>query len=516
MHSIKFEKTTSFLPCRGVRRIGATLLILAAQACFVIADTSTGTTGSGAPIENRQPTLVMQYMICVEFGTFPDDAQSTPTQSEPPNRQTPFLGEIKAIPFAYGPPKGWMLCEGQTMQISQYPFLFSLIGTAFGGNGSTTFNLPDLRGRVPVGADIGPPEVERGDIVGAQQINLVPANLPSHTHSVPEGNTGATGNGAPIENRQEGLGLHFLIAANGEIMIAAFYVQPTGWCHCDGRLLASATHGYLYSNIGTSYGGDSTNFAIPDMRGRVVIGDDDDITWPVGLAHGTDNIVLGLSNIATHTHSIPGGSTGAAGGSGMSANNYQRSLVMRWMISLFGVFPTPGGNMSFPMVSEMRLIAGETADGITEAGWVPASGQLLPIIENDTLFQVIGTMYGGDGQDTFGLPNLINRVNMGRKTGQNVADTYGSEIFSISISQLAAHSHPLLELSITGIEHLGGGSMQLTLLGTVGSSCLVVKSDEPGTGWSSLGTVNFTSATQTIIDPNSADAPKQFYRAYNP
>lgn len=62
----------------------------------------------------------------------------------------PFIGEIRLFGFNFAP-QGWALCEGQTMPIAQYTALFSLLGTTYGGNGQTTFQLPDLRGRAPIG-----------------------------------------------------------------------------------------------------------------------------------------------------------------------------------------------------------------------------------------------------------------------------------------------------------------------------------------------------------------------------
>src|ERR1700730_8579460 len=120
---------------------GVALLILAGQITPVRGDT--GVTGGNTPVENRQPTLVMRYIIALN-GIFPDDAQSTPTQSSPPDRTTPFLGEIKVVPFNFAP-GGWAFCEGQALAINQNIALYQLIGTTYGGDNVTTFNLPDLR-----------------------------------------------------------------------------------------------------------------------------------------------------------------------------------------------------------------------------------------------------------------------------------------------------------------------------------------------------------------------------------
>jgi len=97
----------------------------------------------------------------------------------------PFLGEIKiwAPNFA---PRGWAFCDGQLLPISQNSALFSLLGTIYGGDGRTTFALPDLRGRIPLGMGTGPglsphPIGQRG---GAETTTLTVNNLPAHTHAL--------------------------------------------------------------------------------------------------------------------------------------------------------------------------------------------------------------------------------------------------------------------------------------------------------------------------------------------
>lgn len=92
----------------------------------------------------------------------------------------PFLGEIKLMSFAF-PPKGWALCNGQLLQIAQNSALFSLIGTQYGGDGQTTFALPDLRGRVPMGVG-GAYFI--GTAAGAESVVLHTSQLPTHTHEL--------------------------------------------------------------------------------------------------------------------------------------------------------------------------------------------------------------------------------------------------------------------------------------------------------------------------------------------
>lgn len=90
----------------------------------------------------------------------------------------PFLSEIKLLSFNF-PPKGWAYCNGQFLPINQNQALFALLGTTYGGNGQTTFALPDLRGRVPIHMGSGHTLGERA---GASAHTLSTAQLPAHTH----------------------------------------------------------------------------------------------------------------------------------------------------------------------------------------------------------------------------------------------------------------------------------------------------------------------------------------------
>src|SRR5436853_7303804 len=96
--------------------------------------------------------------------------------------------------------------------------------------------------------------------------------------------------------------------------------------------------------------------------------------------------------------------------------------------------------MSQPYVGEVRMFAGNFAP----AGWMFCEGQLLPISEYETLFNLIGTTYGGDGQSTFALPDLRGRVPMHFGSGFTLAETGGVETVTLTVSQIPAHSHPFL------------------------------------------------------------------------
>jgi microcystin-dependent protein len=93
--------------------------------------------------------------------------------------------------------------------------------------------------------------------------------------------------------------------------------------------------------------------------------------------------------------------------------------------------------MAQPYVGEIRMFAGNFAP----AGWMFCEGQLLPISENETLFNLIGTTYGGDGQSTFALPDLRGRIPIHMGNGFTLAETGGSEEITLTVNQLPAHSH---------------------------------------------------------------------------
>lgn len=96
-----------------------------------------------------------------------------------------YLGTVWAFGFGFTP-VGWMQCNGQLVNISDYDALYSLLGTTFGGDGQTTFGLPDLRGRIPIGAGQGPglANYALGQLAGSESVTLTSANLPPHSHAV--------------------------------------------------------------------------------------------------------------------------------------------------------------------------------------------------------------------------------------------------------------------------------------------------------------------------------------------
>lgn len=112
----------------------------------------------------------------------------------------PFLGEITTFAGNFAP-AGWALCQGQLLPIAQYEALFSLIGTTYGGDGKTTFALPDLAGRIPLHQGAGPGLSRRvtGESGGSETVTLTSGQLAAHNHAAVCSNT--TGSSAsPINN----------------------------------------------------------------------------------------------------------------------------------------------------------------------------------------------------------------------------------------------------------------------------------------------------------------------------
>src|SRR6187397_2000728 len=111
--------------------------------------------------------------------------------------------------------------------------------------------------------------------------------------------------------------------------------------------------------------------------------------------------------------------------------------------------------MAQPYVGEIRMFAGNFAP----AGWMFCEGQLLPISENETLFQLIGTTYGGDGQSTFALPDLRGRVPIHQGANFTLAETGGAETITLTVQQIPAHNHAFLGSTSTANDGSPGGNV---------------------------------------------------------
>lgn len=275
--------------------------------------TRTSSVGGGAPLDLRAPSLPVTAWVATE-GTFPTAGGGV---------SMPFLGQIRWFAGNFTPTGGWVPADGRLLTIADNSALFAVVGTTYGGNGVTTFAVPDLRGRVAIGTGDGPglPPSALGAVTGASSIALTNAHLPTHQHSlVGGGSTQNTGNSQSFSAYQPSLGVTWLIATQGvfpprdgsgffddstpyiaEIIAFAGSFAPRGFARAEGQLLSITSNTALFSLVGTMYGGDGrVTFALPDLRGRAPVGSS--VTLPVGATRGAPTRTLVTANLPAHTH----------------------------------------------------------------------------------------------------------------------------------------------------------------------------------------------------------------------
>lgn len=279
-----------------------------------------------------------------------------------------IIGEIRIFGFNYVP-SGWIACNGQELSIrdSILSSLYTVLGITYGGNGTTTFAVPDLRGRVPLGIGQGPGLTRRdlGVKLGKSDVELFKAEMPAHSHSLkasvpvattadsinPVGNyyapstealysgqstqepitstntvvPGGVGGSIPHNNMQPYLALNFGVCYSGEFPSESSYTgedtyigeirmfagqrAPGGWSFCDGKILPISGNEALFSLFGNTYGGNgSVTFALPDMRGRVPLSAGQGKTGltnrALGLYGGEERVTLLVTQIPMHAHGL--------------------------------------------------------------------------------------------------------------------------------------------------------------------------------------------------------------------
>jgi microcystin-dependent protein len=276
--------------------------------------------------------------------------------------------------------------------------------------------------------------------------------------------TGTAGAGQPFANTQPTLGLNQVVQMTGtypprdggDVSPTMAMVRTFAWgsglgaqLPAEGQVLPISSNSAMFSLLGTNYGGDGrANFALPDLRGRIVVG----TGQGAGLSGraladriGEAATALSVSQLPAHDHALPGaGSTGSQGG-GQPFGNLQPSLSLQYVIAGSGVYPSSGlysGGGGF--IGEIRTFSGNFEPN----GYLAADGRLLAISGNDALFAVLGTTYGGDGVNTFALPDLRGRTIIGAGQGSGLSNrslgsTAGTEQVSLAVAQLPPHDHSL-------------------------------------------------------------------------
>ena len=447
------------------------LLVSGAMAWATVAGAATtGSAGQSAPFSTYQAGLVVNQVLTVQ-GNYPQRYLTAPGQNAIAYDDT--LASITMFAGSFAP-RGSYAAQGQVMPIAQNTALFSLLGANYGGDGRSTFALPNAQGRVLTGAGYTSALTGHGvgDQYGTATTQLSTANLPAHSHAVVGGEpTAPAGGGQPFATVSPSLAITYLINTEGtyplpdsrssgdgflgQVTAFAGNFEPVGALKADGRLLNISDYSALYQVIGTTYGGDgNTNFALPDLTGRAAVGVDrtglNGTVVSLGQAFGGESTTLTEAQMPLHVHSLPDGTFTAPDGGGQPVGIDGPSLGLNYIINVAGgIYPSRnlvsgiGANLTFDSsatLGEISLFAGDYAPG----GWAIANGQLLPIAQNQALFSLLGTTYGGDGQVTFALPDFRGRTAYGVSTSDpqfQLGRTVGANSLALSVNNLPGHVH---------------------------------------------------------------------------
>jgi microcystin-dependent protein len=334
-----------------------------------------------------------------------------------------LLGQVRT--FAGFPvPGGTFEMTGQSIPISQDTALFTILGTTYGGNGQTTFAIPNLDGVTFIGTGSSASAPVLGERDGSATVTLMTPQLPS-------GFVG--GSAQPFDNHEPSLAVTYIIqtgasaAGNhfslvGQVSPFAGNFAPDGFLKAEGQILNAADYPELFAAIGGTYGGDGVNtFALPDLRDRTIIGAS--AAHPLGSKVGDDLVALGAGNLP------------APYGSGTTLDNHQPSLALKYLVAVDGLFPSSSSGLADneAYLGEIIAYAGTTIPN----GWHLADGALLPISQNTALFSLMGTVYGGNGITHFALPNLSDRAVIGAGT-HALGDLIGSNTIALTPDNLPA------------------------------------------------------------------------------
>ena len=391
------------------------------------------------PIVNMMPSVAVTEAIALS-GNYPTHGggQSDLT-----------MGAIRHFAFTFAP-GGTAAANGTLLSIAGNEPLFSILGTMYGGNGETDFALPNLRGRVSVESGTGPGLAlhNQGEAYGANAFFLSQVELP----------VSVGGASQQIDNSPGALPVRYVINAldntwsGGLDMVGGIWefagdFAPGGTLECDGRLLNISDYELLFTKIGTTYGGNGeTTFALPDLRGRTIIGSQ--TGTDLGIAVGEGEMKIGQDNLPTNM-----------GGDGVPIDNQGPGLTLNFLIALQGIFPSRDGGSLDPTVPVLGEIMVSASNDVP-SGFALCAGQLLPINQNQALFSLLGTTYGGNGQTNFALPDLRGRALVGAPP-ELVGTIYGQE----QIALTSAHIPALNYSGTPGVDALYGGDANDTISG---------------------------------------------------
>ena len=293
--------------------------------------------------------------------------------------------------------------------------------------------------------------------IALASVGLAALFSPGSAHANP-----ITGSGQPIATEQPSLGLTYLVRTEdpanvtdlGQVVLFAGNFAPGGYSVANGQLLSIASNQVLFSQIGTTYGGNGfTDFALPNLSGRTAVG----AGQGAGLTNRTLGSTAGAAAQTLTANQLPpfGGASGIAAGS-EPVSTLQPSLALNELVVTNGFFPSPTGPQATgPLVGQVLTYAGATLP----SGQIAANGQQVPIIQQQPLFSVIGNTYGGNFPVTFAAPNLDGRAASGAGaaaglTPQALGATKGAESTTLSVANLPPQ---LLALPNGAVGVVGGG-----------------------------------------------------------
>ena len=194
-------------------------------------------------------------------------------------------------------------------------------------------------------------------------------------------------------------------------------------------MLSIAQNTALFSLFGTIYGGNGqTNFALPNLQGITLIGDGQG----PGLPPETEGETVGSANVTLTTGEMPQ----SLGGTSQPFDNYQPSLPIHYEIATDGIFPSPNSGGDLDMIGVVMPFALSFDPG----GFLECDGQLLQIAQYPDLFSIIGTLYGGDGETTFQLPDLRGRDIVGASANHPLGGQFGLSGVSLANNQVPTSS----------------------------------------------------------------------------
>ncbi|WP_339731493.1 tail fiber protein [uncultured Gimesia sp.] len=352
-----------------------------------------------------------------------------------------YLGEIRMFAGNFAP-RGWAFCDGQLLSIDRHQSLYAALGTNYGGDGRTTFGVPDLRGRFPMHAGQGPGLTKRklGQKLGAENVTPTATTVNVTQQTDADSLPGVT----VLETLRAQTNLppfqvlNFIIAIDGvfpsrpdpgsnnamnfkinpclgEIRMLAGEFAPSGWAFCDGQLLTlDQNNSGLFITLNSIYASndDNTTFGLPDFRGRIPQHYFARGEFARGAKLGTEKVTPTASTVVVKKQTAdnkPEESVSIP--VAMHAeSNLPPSQAIHFIVALKGTLAKElKQSLAQPYLGEIRMLAGSDIP----AGWMKCDGQLLSAREHSALHKLLGATYSENGSNSFfNLPDLRSRFPM--------------------------------------------------------------------------------------------------------